>query len=87
MYNFCSKWRSKELNHAATGDLKSSRRDLKGAGLDCRTYPYHFFRLVSPPPPKLYITCRVQSGQYQMKLTFICAKLLFESSMGIRAIL
>ena len=25
---FCSKWGSKELNHAATGDLKNSRRGL-----------------------------------------------------------
>ena len=40
---FSLKVGSKELNHAATGDLKSSGKGWKG-GLDCQTYPYHLLR-------------------------------------------
>ena len=47
IYYFCSKWRSKELNLAATGDLKNGERGVK-RGLDRQTHPYHLFRLVPP---------------------------------------
>ena len=46
-YHFCSKWGSNELNHAATGDLKSGRKGMT-RGLDWRTYLYYLFRWVPP---------------------------------------
>ena len=46
-FTFLFKVGSKELNHAATGDLKNGGRGVKG-GLDRRTYPYQLFRWIPP---------------------------------------
>ena len=42
--SFCSKWGSRELNRAATGDLKSGMQERREKGvLTCRIYPYQSF--------------------------------------------